>query len=76
VSEVLAVIRQLAEGGMTMVVVTHEVRFAREVADRIVLMDDDRRIVEEGAPDDVLDHPTELRTQQFLRLVERDVGTF
>jgi polar amino acid transport system permease protein len=71
VSEVLAVIRRLALGGMTMIVVTHEVRFAREVADRIVFMDDGR-IVESGPPESVLDHPTELRTQQFLRLVGRE----
>jgi polar amino acid transport system permease protein len=72
VSEVLAVIRRLAEGGMTMIVVTHEVRFAREVADRIVFMDEGR-ILEAGPPGDVLDHPREPRTQQFLRLVTRDV---
>jgi polar amino acid transport system permease protein len=71
VSEVLAVIRRLALGGMTMIVVTHEVRFAREVADRIVFMDEGR-IVESGSPESVLDHPTEARTQQFLRLVARD----
>jgi polar amino acid transport system permease protein len=71
VSEVLAVIRRLALGGMTMIVVTHEVRFAREVADRIIFMDDGR-IVESGPPHDVLDHPAEPRTQQFLRLVARE----
>jgi len=72
VAEVLAVIRQLAEAGMTMLVVTHEVRFAREVADRIVFMADGR-IVEEGAPREILDHPRELRTRQFLNLVARDL---
>jgi polar amino acid transport system permease protein len=75
VSDVLGVIRQLAEGGMTMIVVTHEVGFAREVADRIIFMDEGR-IVEQGTPADVLDSPKEARTQQFLRLVEREVGTF
>jgi polar amino acid transport system permease protein len=75
VSEVLAVIRRLAEGGMTMIVVTHEVRFAREVADKVVFMDEGRTI-EEGTPADVLDRPREARTQQFLRLVEREVSTF
>ncbi|MCC7045463.1 MAG: amino acid ABC transporter permease/ATP-binding protein [Alphaproteobacteria bacterium] len=69
VGEVLQVIRKLAEGGMTMIVVTHEVKFAREVADRIVFMDEGI-IVEEGAPADVLDRPRERRTQQFLRLVQ------
>src|SRR5205085_2044045 len=68
VSEVLAVIRRLAQGGMTMIVVTHEVRFAREVADRVVFMDEGR-IVEAGTPAEVLDDPKEPRTQQFLRLV-------
>src|SRR5262249_28380969 len=68
VAEVLAVIRRLAEGGMTMIVVTHEVRFAREVADRIVFMDAGR-VVEEGRPAEVLERPREARTQQFLRLV-------
>jgi polar amino acid transport system permease protein len=75
VSDVLAVIRQLAEGGMTMIVVTHEVGFAREVADRIVFMADGR-IVEQGTPSEVLDTPKEARTQQFLRLVEREAGTY
>jgi len=69
VSEVLGVIRRLAEAGMTMIVVTHEVRFAREVADQIVFMADGR-IVEEGTPEQVLEHPREARTQQFLKLVQ------
>jgi len=69
VSEVLSVIRRLAEAGMTMIVVTHELRFAREVADRIVFMADGR-IVEEGTPDQVLERPREARTQQFLKLVQ------
>jgi polar amino acid transport system permease protein len=72
VGEVLAVIRNLAEGGMTMIVVTHEVRFAREVADRIVFMDEGR-IVESGPPEEVLDHPREARTRQFLRVVTHEV---
>ena len=69
VGEVLAVIRKLAEGGMTMIVVTHEVRFARDVADRVVFMDEGV-IVEEGTPGDVLERPREKRTQQFLRMVQ------
>ena len=69
VSEVLSVIRRLAEAGMTMIVVTHELRFAREVADRIVFMADGR-IVEEGTPEQVLEHPREARTQQFLKHVQ------
>ena len=68
VGEVLAVIRGLAEAGMTMIIVTHEVRFAREVADRIVFMDDGV-IVEEGPPMQLLDAPKHERTQRFLRVV-------
>ncbi|MDB5605444.1 MAG: polar amino acid transporter, inner rane subunit [Bradyrhizobium sp.] len=73
VGEVLAVIRRLAEAGMTMIVVTHEVRFAREVADRVVFMDDGL-IVEQGPPEDVLDHPRHERTQRFLRMVEQQAS--
>jgi polar amino acid transport system permease protein len=69
VGEVLSVIRKLAEGGMTMIVVTHEVRFARDVADRVVFMDAGV-IVEEGSAEEVLERPRERRTQQFLRMVE------
>jgi polar amino acid transport system permease protein len=71
VGEVLAVIRRLAEAGMTMMVVTHEVRFAREVADRVIFMDEGL-IVEQGTPEEVLDAPKHDRTQRFLRLVERE----
>jgi polar amino acid transport system permease protein len=71
VGEVLAVIRHLAEAGMTMIVVTHEVRFAREVADRVIFMDDGQ-IVEEGAPAAVIDNPQHERTRRFLRLVAHD----
>jgi polar amino acid transport system permease protein len=72
VGEVLAVMRRLAEAGMTMLVVTHEVRFAREVADRVVFMDEGL-IVEQGTPDEVLGAPKQERTQRFLRMVEHDV---
>jgi polar amino acid transport system permease protein len=68
VGEVLGVIRGLAEAGMTMIIVTHEVGFARDVADRIVFMDDGV-IVEEGPPDQVLDQPVQERTRRFLRRV-------
>ena len=68
VGEVLAVMRSLAEEGMTMVVVTHEMGFARHVADRLVFMDEGQ-IVEQGDPQRVLDHPTQERTRQFLRRV-------
>jgi polar amino acid transport system permease protein len=70
VGEVLAVIRKLAEAGMTMIVVTHEVRFAREVADRLVFMDAGLT-VEEGTPEEVIDRPKHERTKRFLRMVER-----
>ena len=75
VSEVLAVIRHLAEAGMTMVVVTHEVRFAREVADRVIFLDQGF-VVEEGPPGEVLVNPKQARTQQFLRLVEHAPTTY
>lgn len=65
VREVLDVMRSLADSGMTMVVVTHEVGFAREVADRILLMDSGT-IVEEGTPVEFFQHPKEERTQKFL----------
>jgi ABC-type polar amino acid transport system ATPase subunit len=66
VGEVLVVMRDLAEFGMTMVVVTHEMHFARDVGDRLVFMDEGR-IVEEGRPADVLTNPRQERTRQFLR---------
>jgi polar amino acid transport system ATP-binding protein len=66
VGEVLVVIRDLARDGMTMLVVTHEMQFARDVGDRVVFMDDGR-IVEQGRPRDVLDNPREERTRRFLR---------
>jgi polar amino acid transport system permease protein len=72
VGQVLAAIRKLAEAGMTMIVVTHEVRFAREVADRVVFMDAGLT-VEEGTPEEVIDHPKHERTKRFLRMVERRV---
>jgi polar amino acid transport system ATP-binding protein len=66
VGEVLIVMRDLARAGMTMLVVTHEMQFAREVGDWLVFMDDGR-IVEQGEPDRVLTEPKEERTRQFLR---------
>nr|WP_122012059.1 amino acid ABC transporter ATP-binding protein [Maliibacterium massiliense] len=66
--EVLAVMKDLASEDMTMLVVTHEIGFAREVADRVVFMDDGV-IVEQGAPKDVLYHPQQERTQAFLKQV-------
>jgi polar amino acid transport system ATP-binding protein len=66
VGEVLVVMRDLARDGMTMMVVTHEMQFAREVGDRVVFMDEGR-IVEQGVPADILDRPREERTRRFLR---------
>ena len=70
VGEVLAVMKDLADSGMTMVVVTHEMGFAREAADEVVFMDRGR-IVEQGAPEQVLGRPENERTQAFLSAVLR-----
>jgi len=70
VSEVLDVMRDLAKSGMTMLVVTHEMGFAREVGDRLVFVADGI-IAEDGRPSDVLDNPCQERTRQFLRRVLR-----
>jgi polar amino acid transport system ATP-binding protein len=71
VGEVLKVMRDLAEGGTTMIVVTHEMGFARGVADRVVFMDQGV-VVEEGPPNEVLLHPQEERTRAFLRRVKAE----
>ncbi|MEU8529795.1 MULTISPECIES: amino acid ABC transporter ATP-binding protein [Streptomyces] len=68
VGDVLAVMRALADEGMTMMVVTHEMGFARDVADRVVFMDDGR-VVEEGSPEQVLGDPAHERTRAFLARV-------
>ena len=68
VGEVLSVMKQLAASGMTMIIVTHEIGFAREVADRIIFMDGGY-IVEEGTPADILSNPREPRTIDFLNKV-------
>ena len=65
---VLDVMKQLAAGGMTMLVVTHEMGFAREMADRVIMMDDGV-IIEQGTPEQMFDHPQEERTQAFLSQV-------
>ncbi|MET8214158.1 hypothetical protein ABZT51_51995, partial [Streptomyces sp. NPDC005373] len=74
VGDVLAVMRGLADDGMTMMVVTHEMGFAREVADRVVFMDDGV-IVEQGTPDEVLTNPRHPRTREFLARVLRPADT-
>lgn len=68
VNEVLTVMRDLRKEGMSMVVVTHEMGFARDVSDRVIFMDKGY-IVEEGAPVEIFNHPKEERTQQFLNRV-------
>ncbi|EFR31009.1 amino acid ABC transporter ATP-binding protein [Eremococcus coleocola] len=65
VGDVLAVMQKLAQDGMTMVVVTHEMGFAREVSDRVVFMDQGY-VVEDAAPEQVFNHPKEARTKEFL----------
>ncbi|MDD6550383.1 MAG: amino acid ABC transporter ATP-binding protein [Lachnospiraceae bacterium] len=65
VGEVLGIIQELAENGMTMVIVTHEMAFAREVADRIIFIDE-TKIMEQGSPEEVFEHPKNQRLQKFL----------
>jgi polar amino acid transport system ATP-binding protein len=65
---VLDVMRDLAADGMTMLVVTHEMGFAREVADTVAFMDEGR-VIESGPPEEVLEHPTHSRTREFVARV-------
>jgi polar amino acid transport system ATP-binding protein len=70
IAEVLNVIRELAEAGMTMVIATHEMGFARDIADRVLFLDEGR-ILEEGPPDRIFSRPENPRTEQFLqRIIE------
>ena len=69
--EVLKVIRSLADRKMTMIIVTHEMAFARDVADRVIFMDGGY-IVEQGRAEDVINHPREERTRQFLSRYSSD----
>ena len=68
VGEVLSVMKELAKGGMTMVVVTHEMGFAREVADRVVFMEDGI-VAEEGTPSQIFDSPKSERLKKFLNCI-------
>lgn len=68
VGEVLEVMKNLADQGMTMAVVTHEMGFAKEVGTRVMFMDEGK-ILEQGTPEDIFDHPKEARTQEFLSKV-------
>lgn len=72
VGEVLRVMKELAQEGMTMVVVTHEMKFAKEVADEVIFMDDGK-IVEKGKPTEIFENPKADRTKQFLRMIESGV---
>ena len=65
VDEVLAIMKELASSGKTMIIVTHEMQFAYEVADRVIFMADGK-VLESGTPDQVFNHPKEARTQEFL----------
>lgn len=65
VNEVLDVMKSLAEEGMTMMCVTHEMGFARQVADRVIFVDDGK-ILEQGAPEEIFSHPKEQRTKDFF----------
>jgi len=70
VAEVLEVIRELAAAGMTMLIATHEMSFARDIADRVCFLDEGV-ILEQGPPEQILSEPKEPRTQQFLqRIIE------
>ena len=71
--EVLAVMKQLAADGMTMVIVSHEMGFAREVADRVIFMENGY-IEEQGTPDQIFNHPQSQRTQAFLSVINRMEG--
>jgi polar amino acid transport system ATP-binding protein len=68
VGEVLGLVRDLAKEGMTMIIATHEMAFAREIADKVCFLDAGV-ILEEGAPDDIFSSPREARTREFLRRV-------
>ncbi len=73
VGEVLAVIRKIAKEGITMIVVTHEMGFARDVANHVVFMDEGV-IVEQGSPSELFNHPREERTKQFLKRITPELN--
>ncbi|HCM88846.1 MULTISPECIES: amino acid ABC transporter ATP-binding protein [Vagococcus] len=68
VGEVLKIMRELTETGLTMIIVTHEMKFAEEVSDRVIFMDKGV-VAEEGAPDKIFNHPTKARTKEFLQRI-------
>ena len=71
IGEVLAVMKQLAEEGMTMLVVTHELHFARNVANKVIFLDNGK-VLETASAKDFFEHPTEARTREFLRTIEQN----
>ena len=71
VGEVLSLIKKVASEKITTIIVTHEIAFAREISDRIVFMDNGV-VVEEGSPEEVIDHPQNSRTKQFLQRFTRN----
>lgn len=73
IEEVLLVIRQLANEGMTMIIVTHELNFAKNVSNRIIFMDQGK-IIEEGVPDIIFNTPQEDRTKKFLKMFDGNLG--
>ena len=73
VGDVLKVMKDIAESGMTMIVVTHEMQFAKEVSDRVIFMADGY-VVEEGTPDEIFTSPKNPRTQEFLSRVLKKEG--
>ncbi|MBM7598928.1 putative amino-acid transport system ATP-binding protein [Virgibacillus halotolerans] len=75
VGEVLRVISGIAEGRKTMIIVTHEMNFAREIADKVIFMADGY-IVEQGKPEEIFDYPTNERTKKFLQDYQKQVGDF
>lgn len=72
VGEVLKVMKELAESGLTMIVVTHEMGFAREVSDRVIFMDKGV-IAEEGTPEEIFNSPKQERTKEFLYRILKEV---
>lgn len=71
VNDVLKVIREVSDEGMTMLIVTHHIQFASEIADRMLFMDNGI-IIEEGTPEELLKHPKQDRLKQFLSLIDMD----
>lgn len=71
VGDILAIMKDIANQGMTMIIVTHEIEFARNVADQVIFMDQGE-IVEKGTPEEVLIHPTQERTERFLRRLHQE----